>query len=286
MRQCRWLELIKDYDCEILYHPGKANIVADALSRKAREKLLKLTTQEELVKDFERLKLEIRYPVEAEEQLMTITASPTLLDRIKEAQEKDEDCDIIKKNIAENGESKYHIDSGGILRFEGRIWIPTDPDLREEILQEAHNTRYSVHPGSTKMYRDLKQHYWWPNMKREVAECVSRCLTCQRVKAEHQRPSGLLQPLEIPEWKWEHITTDFVVGLPPTQKGFDAIWVIVDRLTKSAHFLPIKIRFNLEQLSKLYIKEVVSRHGVPVSIVSDRDPRFTSTFWGSLQERL
>ena len=115
-------------------------------------------------------------------------------------------------------------------------------------------------------------------MKRDIAECVSKCLTCQRVKAEHQRPSGLLQPLEIPEWKWEHATMDFVVGLPTTQKGFDAIWVIVDRLTKSAHFLPIKIRFNLDQLAKLYVKEVVSRHGVPVSIVSDRDPRFTSNF--------
>ena len=118
-------------------------------------------------------------------------------------------------------------------------------------------------------------------MKREVAGFVERCLTCQQVKAEHQRPSGLLQPLEIPEWKWENITMDFVIGLPPTQKGYDAIWVIVDQLTKSAHFLPIRIRYNLEKLAKLYIKEIVSRHGVPVSIVSDRDPRFTSIFWKS-----
>ena len=117
---------------------------------------MKLTTQEELVKDFERMELEVRYPAEAEEQLMTITASPTLLDRIKEAQGKDEDCDAIKRNIAENEESKYRVDSSGTLRFEGRIWIPTDPELREEILQEAHSTRYSIHPGSTKMYRDLK----------------------------------------------------------------------------------------------------------------------------------
>ena len=133
MRQRRWLELIKDYYCEILYHPGKANVVAYALSRKTREKLMKLTTQEELVKDFERMELEVRYPVEAEEQLMTITASPTLLDRIKEVQEKDDDCDAIKRNLAENEESKYRVDSSGILRFEGRIWIPTDPELREEI---------------------------------------------------------------------------------------------------------------------------------------------------------
>ena len=136
------------------------------------------------------------------------------------------------------------------------------------------------------MYRDLKEYYWWPNMKKEIALWVNRCLTCQRVKAEHQRPSGLLQPLEIPEWKWEHITMDFVVGLPLTKGKYDAIWVIVDRLTKSAHFIPINERYSLEKLANLYMKEIVSRHGVPVSIVSDRDPRFTSRFWKSFQECL
>ena len=136
------------------------------------------------------------------------------------------------------------------------------------------------------MYRDLKEYYWWPNMKKEIALWVNRCLTCQKVKAEHQRPSGLLQPLEIPEWKWEHITMDFVVGLPLTKGKYDAIWVIVDRLTKSAHFIPINERYSLENLANLYIKEIVSRHGVPVSIVSDRDPRFTSRFWKSFQECL
>ena len=123
-------------------------------------------------------------------------------------------------------------------------------------------------------------------MKKEIALWVNRCLTCQKVKAEHQRPSGLLQPLEIPEWKWERITMDFVVGLPLTKGKYDAIWVIVDRLTKSAHFIPINERYSLEKLANLYIKEIVSRHGVPVSIVSDRDPRFTSRFWISFQECL
>ena len=123
-------------------------------------------------------------------------------------------------------------------------------------------------------------------MKKEIALWVNRCLTCQKVKDEHQRPIGLLQPLEIPEWNWEHITMDFVVGLPLTKGKYDAIWVIVDRLTKSAHFIPINERYSLEKLANLYIKEIVSRHGVPVSIVSDRDPRFTSRFWKSFQECL
>ncbi|KAL8125740.1 hypothetical protein AgCh_013127 [Apium graveolens] len=120
--------------------------------------------------------------------------------------------------------------------------------------------------------RDLKEYYWWPNMKRDVAEWVSKCLTCQRVKAEHQRPSGLLRPLEIPEWKWEQIAMDFVVGLPRTKANHDAIWVIIDRLTKSAHFIPINERYTVDRLVDIYLKEIVTRHGVPASIVSDRDP--------------
>ena len=111
-------------------------------------------------------------------------------------------------------------------------------------------------------------------MKREVAEWVSKCLTCQRVKAEHQLPSGLLRPLKIPEWKWEHIAMDFVTGLPRTKTNHDAIWVIIDRLTKSAHFLPINERYIIDKLVDIYLKEIIVRHGVPVAIVSDRDRRF------------
>nr|CAN71472.1 hypothetical protein VITISV_040055 [Vitis vinifera] len=123
-------------------------------------------------------------------------------------------------------------------------------------------------------------------MKRDIAQFVAQCLVCQQVKAEHQRPAGSLQPLAIPEWKWEHITMDFVIGLPRTLGGNNAIWVIVDRLTKSAHFLPMKVNFSLDRLASLYVKEIVRMHGVPVSIVSDRDPRFTSRFWHSLQKAL
>lgn len=143
-----------------------------------------------------------------------------------------------------------------------------------------------MHPGTTKMYQDLKKYYWWPGMKRDIAEFLSRCLTCQKVKVEHQKPSGTLRPLEIPEWKWDAITMDFVTGLPRTPTGSDSIWVVVDRLTKSAHFLPIKITHPLDRLAHIYIKEIVRLHGVPSSIVSDRDPRFTSRFWGPLQEAL
>nr|GEZ02492.1 reverse transcriptase domain-containing protein [Tanacetum cinerariifolium] len=131
--------------------------------------------------------------------------------------------------------------------------------------------KYSIHPGSTKMYQDLRKLYWWPNMKADIATYVSQYLTCAKVKAEHLKPSGLLQQPEIPKWKWEYMTMDFVTGLPRTLSGYDSIWVIVDRLTKSAHFLPKKKTDSIEKLAELYLKEIVCKHGVPVSVISDRD---------------
>ncbi|GJT85131.1 putative reverse transcriptase domain-containing protein [Tanacetum coccineum] len=136
------------------------------------------------------------------------------------------------------------------------------------------------------MYQDMKKLYGWPNMKADIATYVSKCLTCAKVKAEHQRPSGLFVQPKIPEWKWDNITMDFVTKLPKTSQGYNTIWVIVDRLTKSAIFTPIRETDPLDKLARIYLKEVVTRHGIPVSIISDRDPRFTSNFWKSLQNAL
>ncbi|GJT62918.1 putative reverse transcriptase domain-containing protein [Tanacetum coccineum] len=136
------------------------------------------------------------------------------------------------------------------------------------------------------MYQDLRRLYWWPNMKAEIATYVSKCLTCAKVKIEYQKPSSLLVQPEIPQWKWENITMDFVTKLPKTTAGQDTIWVIVDRLTKSAHFLPMREDDTLEKLMRRYLKEVVSKHGVPVSIISDRDGKLTSHFWKSLNKAL
>ncbi|GKE45801.1 putative reverse transcriptase domain-containing protein [Tanacetum coccineum] len=153
-------------------------------------------------------------------------------------------------------------------------------------MHESHKSKYSIHPGSDKMYQDLKLLYYWPNMKADIATYVNKCLICAKVKAEHQKPSGLLQQPEIPVWKWERITMDFVSGLPRTPSGYDTIWVIVDRLTKSAHFLPMKKTDTMDKLMQHYLKEIVCRHGVPISIISDRDSHFTSRFWRSLQKAL
>ncbi|GKE38840.1 putative reverse transcriptase domain-containing protein [Tanacetum coccineum] len=172
------------------------------------------------------------------------------------------------------------------LYYLDRIWVPLKGEVRTLIMDEAHKSKYSVHPGADKMYYDLRDRYWWPGMKKDIAEYVSKCLTCLKVKAEHQRPSGLLQQPEIPVWKWEGIAMDFVTKLPRTSSGHDTIWVIVDRLTKSAHFLPMREDYKMERLARLYLNEIVARHGVPISIIPDHDSRFTSRFWQSMQEAL
>ncbi|GJV86333.1 retrotransposon protein, putative, ty3-gypsy subclass [Tanacetum coccineum] len=150
-------------------------------------------------------------------------------------------------------------------------------------MDEAHKTRYFVHPGADKMYHDLRDMYWWPGMKRDIATYVRKCLTCLKVKAEHQRPSGLLQQPEIPEWKLDNITMDFITKLPRSKSGHDTIWVIVDRLTKITHFLATRKDYSMEKLARLYIDEIITRHGVPVSIISDQDGR-SPVLWAEIRE--
>ena len=272
LRQRRWMELIKDYDCVIDYHPGKANVVANALSRKTMQTLRTLNAHLSLTDEGT--------------VLTELIARPSLLNRVLEAQRKDEKIAVIVSQIGNGKEIEFTINEDGVLYYKDRVCVPDDNDLRKAILEEAHSGSFAIHPGSTKMYQDLKMSFWWSGMKRDISEFVTKCLVCQRVKVEHQVPSGLLQPIRIPEWKWDRITMDFVVGLPLTGRKHDSVWVVVDRLTKSAHFLPVRTDYSLDKLAELYIKEIVRLHGIPISIISDRDPRFTSRFWGKLQEAL
>ncbi|GKC77795.1 putative reverse transcriptase domain-containing protein [Tanacetum coccineum] len=265
MRQRRWLELLSDYDCDIRYHPGKANVIADALSRKEREpplrvRALVMTISLDLPKQILNAQTEARKP----ENIKSEDVGGMLIENAK-----------FPEAIREQK-----------LEPRGRSWLPCYGDLRTVIMHESHKSKYSIHPGSDKMYQDMKKLYWWPNMKADIATYVNKCLTCAKVKAEHQRPSGLLVQPKIPEWKWDNITMDFVTKLPKTSQGYDTIWVIVDRLTKSAIFTPMRETDPLDKLARLYLKEVVTRHGIPVSIICDRDPRFASNFWRSLQNAL
>jgi hypothetical protein len=283
LRQHRWLELIKDYDLEIHYHPGKANLVADALNRKGHANMaMDYQFSDELVKEFESLNLKGVAHAEG----VTLEVQSTLEQEIRKGQLDDAGIQKIKESMKQGEAPDFTEDEQGTVWFKGRLCVPETGDLRETILREAHDSAYSIHPGSTKMYQDLKQRYWWYGMKRDVTAHVVLCDTCHRVKAEHQRPAGLLQPLKVPEWKWEEIGMDFIVGLPRTRDGYDSIWVIVDRLTKVAHFIPVKTTYTGAKLAEMYMPRIVCLHDVPKKIVSNRGTQFTSCFWGKLHESL
>jgi hypothetical protein len=211
---------------------------------------------------------------------------PTLEAKIRDGQLEDAKLKEIQQLIRNNKTSDFTEDNQGTLWLGKRICVPNLKPIKESILREAHDSAYSIHPGSTKIYQDLKTHYWWYGMKRDIAEYVSLCDTCQWVKAEHQRPAGLLQPLKIPEWKWKEIGMDFIVGLPHTQARYDSIWVIVDRLTKVAHFIPVKTTYSGAKLEELYMSRIMCLNSVPKKIMSDRGSQFTSKFWEKLHESM
>ncbi|GJX32884.1 putative reverse transcriptase domain-containing protein [Tanacetum coccineum] len=267
MRQRRWLELLSDYDCEIRYHPGKANVGADALSRKERSKPLRVRA------------LVMTIGLDLPKQILN---AQTEAQKPENLNNEDVGCRIRKDLPKEKLEPR----ADGTLCLHGKSWLPRYGNLRIVIMHESYKSKYFVHPGSDKMYQDMKKLYWWPNMKADIATYVSKCLTYARVKAEHQRPSGLLVQPKIPQWKWDNITMDFVTKLPKSPQGRNTIWVIVDQLTKSTTFTPIRETDPTEKLARIYIKEVVARHGIPVSIICDRGPRFASHFWRSLQKAL
>jgi hypothetical protein len=266
------LELIKDYDLGINYHLGKANVVANALSRRSHVSQLVLDSMPfELCEEFDKLNLRIVANIEATE----MEVGSNVLQEIRKGQVEDEKIQEIKHNIKKEKSPVFLEDEEGVLWYKGCICVPSVKELMDKILHDAHEFAYSIHPGGSKMYHDLKATYWWYGMKRDIAEYVALCDTCWQVKAEHQRPAGWLQPLQVPERKWGEIPMDFIVGLPRSQSGYDSIWVIVDRLTKVAHFIPIKTTYSGPQLAELHMSRIVCLHGVPKKIVFDRGTQFT-----------
>ncbi|GJT67167.1 putative reverse transcriptase domain-containing protein [Tanacetum coccineum] len=207
------VRLAIDYDCDIRYHRGEKQQKsrADALSRKEREpplrvRALVMTISLDLPKQILNAQTEARKP----ENIKSEDVGGMLVENAK-----------FPEAIREQ---KLEPRTDGTLCLNGRSWLPCYGDLRAVIMHESHKSKYSIHPGSDKMYHDMKKLYWWPNMKADIATYVNKCLTCAKVKAEHQRPSGLLVQPKIPEWKWDNITMDFVTKLPKTSQGYDTIW--------------------------------------------------------------
>src|SRR5438132_2180656 len=212
MRQHRWLELIKDYNLEVCYHPGKANVVADALSHKRHCNCHIVSgTVNTLYAELEGLNLEML----THGAVLNLELVPALREQIITALRNDKGIAHIRRRL---GNDKilmgFKQDQDGVVWFKNRLVVPKDRELRRQILDEAHHSRLSIHPGSTKMYQDLKPRFWWTRMKREIARYVAECNVSQHVKANHLKSVGQLQPLAVPSWKWEDIHMDFIVDLP------------------------------------------------------------------------
>jgi hypothetical protein len=228
MRQKRWLELIKDYDCEINYHPSKANVVVDALNRKSMVKLL---------------------------------------ERIKAAYLEDPECVTIFTHFKE-------------------VCSPKSRGLRKEIMSEAHCSPYTVHPGGTKMYRAMKGSYWWNNMKRGYCKVCGAMFNLKTSEGKASKAGRDIEAVANTEVKWDDIVMDFILGLPKAPTKEDSIWVVIDRLTKSAHFIPVKFKDLMDKLARLNVQNIVCFNGVLSIIVSDGDFHFTSRFSESLQKEM
>lgn len=241
---------------EIKYKPGKQNIVADALSRRADHML---------------------YAV--------LSVMPNAeLQRIRDALDDDPFVPGIKEQI-KLGKSDYFIEDN-LLYFVHkhgvRLYVPDAHNLRETLIAEHHDLPLAGHFGRDKTLSALQRRFWWPDMKKLIRDYIASCPICQKTKASNQLPSGLLQPLEIPARPWQSISMDFIVQLPRTSQGFDAIMVVVDRFSKYAIFVPTHTAATAETTAALFYRNVVCTHGIPASIISDRDPKFVSQFWSAL----
>ena len=246
--QQKWVAKLMGYDYEIVYKPGRDNSAADSLSRKPGSPTLH----------------------------HMFTPQVHLWDEIREASKGDPYITQVGCEAATNPEGPFKT-SHGLVFYKTRIVVPKAPALRNNILEEFHASKTAGHSGVLRTYKRLTQQFYWPTMYRDVQEFVARCEACQRTKTEALTPAGLLQPLPIPCQVWDDITMDFIEGMPKSH-GRDTILVVVDRLSKYAHFLALTHPFTAKVVAETFVEGVVKLHGMPKSIISDRDPIFVSKF--------
>jgi hypothetical protein len=252
-RQTRWSEFLQQFDFEIKYRPGKENVVADGLSRRPDH--------------------QVNAAVET-----SLTVGEEVMHNIKQQYQQDP----VAKHILEKDHKKYIVKDGAIFTKDSKLYIPFDEGLRSQLIRECHDTPLNGHLGDFKTLNKLNMHYYWPNMRKTVQQYITQCQSCQRNKNSNQLPIGLLQSLEVPGKRWETVTMDLITQLPKTKAGHDAIIVFVDKFSKMVHYAATTTTCTADEVAKIFFNVVVKLHGVPKSIVSDRDPRFTSRFWQGL----
>jgi hypothetical protein len=284
-RQARWLDQLQSYDFELVYKKGEDNVVADALSRIPSP----TTTIKLLAVNRESLN-----------NISEVGVAKEITDKIKEQYPKDSYFGPVYQQMLNpdpkaaqkiKTKIKYYQIRDGLLYFvwgesNPRLCVPKDQAIRVALLQEFHDSPLAGHLGVHKTYENLCRTYFWPGMVKTVNNYVASCESCQRNKASNKSPQGLLQPLPIPQQRWEQVTMDFIVQLPKTKSGWDSIVVFVDRMTKRVHFAPTKTNATSPEIAQIFFDTVVKLHGLPRAIISDRDPKFTSLFWKSLFQRL
>jgi hypothetical protein len=231
-RQSRWLEFLFKYDFDIKHIKGKENEVVDALSRRVNE--LHATTISMYRTDVKSIILEA---ASAYLQYMELVAK-------------------LQQGGIPHKVENYKVKTNGILLYKNRVYVPNVQGFKLAILREMNNVHYVGHPGYQKIVAAVRSHYFWPGMKKEIVEYIARCMECQKVTAEHRHPAGLLHPLPIPEWKWKVVTMDFITGLPRREKQHDSIMVVVEKLTKVAHFISLKTTHKAVDVADIFMKEV------------------------------
>jgi hypothetical protein len=251
----RWMEFLSEYEFDIKHIKGKENKVVDALSRRVH--LMHSTAVSMHQSDLKR--------------------------RILDGLVIDQHYLKVKENL-QHKLKEYERKEDGLLMHKNRIYVPSSGGLRMLVLKEMHDVPYAGHPGYQKKIIVVRIQLFWPGMKKDVDDYITRCMECQKVKDEHRHPTSLLQPLPILENKWEVITMDFIIGLPRTNKKHDSIMVVVDKLTKATHFVPMKTTQTTTNIAEIFMKEIARLHGIPGIIVLDIDTNFTSNFWRGMFE--
>ena len=292
-RQARWAQELAAYDFKIVYRPGPQNGKADALSRHSEYAPLRGDSGSEFQPIHTVLKpSQLEMPQEAIvcsaiqiKRLSVEKFVPQFLDKVRSLTKKDETYQEQLKNVRKGSFEKGLSEEDGLLYYKGRLWIPNDQSLRQEIVNSEHDSKVAGHFGQDKTLELMTRHFFWPAMAEWVTDYVRSCDACQRNKSPRHAKYGLLQPLKLAYSPWTSISMDFITELPESE-GYSSIWVVVDRFSKMAHFIPLKKPTSAEELSRIFVREIWRLHGLPTDIISDRDTRFTSTFWQGVVTKL